>query len=61
MFRPSTISQAMGLTRLQEDTVEAMNKKNRGPMRPATSFTAPPPRPQTILNKPMNLEATLDV
>lgn len=51
MFRPSTISQAMGLARLQEDTVEAMNKKNRGPMRPATSFTAPPPRPQTILPK----------
>lgn len=29
MFQPRTIAQAMGLARLQEETVEAVTKKNR--------------------------------
>lgn len=37
MFQPRSISQAMGLARLQEDTVEALNKKTRAPLK-----TVPP-------------------
>ena len=29
MFKPTSISQAMGLARLQEDSVEALAKKNK--------------------------------
>lgn len=44
MFQPRTISQAMGLARLQEETVEAMYKKNRGSMKSVSSLLQPPNR-----------------
>lgn len=48
MFRPKSISEAMGLARLQEDTFEALNKKNRVSTKPYIPPLTPSPRlPET--------------
>ncbi|XP_058192094.1 uncharacterized protein LOC131309484 [Rhododendron vialii] len=44
MFRPKSISEAMGLARLQEDTFEALNKKNRVITKPYIPPFTPAPR-----------------
>lgn len=42
MFQPRSISQAMGLARLQEDTVEALNKKTRAPLKTVPPYSTVP-------------------
>lgn len=54
MLQPRTISQAMGLARLQEETVEAVNKKNKVPSRHAVSLTANT-KPQDFVSKSAEL------
>lgn len=43
IFQPRTISQAMGLARLQEETMEAMAKKTRGGLKFSGSSVSPAP------------------
>ncbi|XP_058217468.1 uncharacterized protein LOC131328550 [Rhododendron vialii] len=52
MFQPRTISQAMGLAHLQEDTIEAVSKKHRVPMKAAPPYSTLPFRPHDATPKP---------
>lgn len=59
MFRPRTISQAMGLARLQEETLEALAKKGRvyPNSKPSTSYQNPTPKVTDLHPQSRNGEA----
>lgn len=48
MFQPRNISQAMGLARLQEETVESINKKAKVPPKNSAPFYSPNPNSKPL-------------
>lgn len=47
MFHPTTISQAIGLARLQEETIEAIARRSRLPSKAPTNWVPPSQIPAT--------------
>lgn len=53
MFHPTTITQAIGLARLQEETIEAISRKSRLPLKPSGNWGSTSQLPTTKFSNPV--------